>query len=54
MLDVYYMILLLFRKKNFLVFWFNIFMFSNRKEIKICIFYIYELLKYNVVKLSIN
>lgn len=43
-----------FRKKNLSVLWFNILMFSNRKEIKTCTFHTHELSKYNVVKLSTN
>lgn len=43
-----------FRKKNLSVIWFNILMFSNRKEIKTCTFHTHELSKYNVVKLSTN
>lgn len=43
-----------FRKKNLSVLWFNILMFSNRKEIKSCTFHTHELSKYNVVKLSTN
>lgn len=54
MLDAYHMILLPLRKKNLAVLWFNILMFSNRKEIKTCTFHTHELSKYNVVKLSTN
>lgn len=41
-------------KKHLSVLWFNILMFSNRKEIKTCTFHTHELSKYNVVKLSTN